>query len=540
MIQSIFILSPTGEVLIERHFRGVTPRSVCDYFWEKASISLNHHGGHSTITTGGRGIGIGGSANIGIGAVGGGGGGGGNSGNSSGYCYYDDPLPLYDSVPPIMEITIDDLDRSSTTNSNYAIDGTGHSSSNNNRHNNPQWNGNTSDKTTTQNNPNKTVFLFSILRDGLSYLAITHGEISPLLIIEFLHRIADIFVDYFGSPADESAIKDNFSTVYQLLEETLDHGWPLTTELNALQAMIRPPTVISKLQSVVTGGSNAVVSDALPSGTISNMPWRRAGVKHHNNEIYIDIIEEIDAIIDVLGNVISFDVGGSIQVQSNLSGIPDLLLTFKDPSIIDDCSFHPCVRYTRYESEQVLSFVPPDGNFILMRYRVRPAVLSGGFSPPISCMPQMIYGKDGGGSLNGKMDIKVSARSISTLFSMASKKGSSVIEDVTLTIPFPKIVKTANLSVTVGYVVYDEASKVAKWMIGNLDDKKRPHLTGSVSIEGNEKPEENPPLSISWKIPLSSMSGLSVGGLSVANESYRPYKGVRNIAKSGRFQVRYN
>ncbi len=535
MIQSIFILSPTGEVLIERHFRGVTPRSVCDYFWEKASISLNHHGGHSTITTGGCGR-SGGSMGMG---VGGGGGGGNSSASSNGYCYYDDPLPLYDSVPPIMEITIDDLDKSSTSATNAT------SSSSATNDNNTQWNGNnnmSSDK--TKNNNNKTVYLFSILRDGLSYLAITHNEISPLLIIEFLHRLADIFVDYFGSPADESSIKDNFSTVYQLLEESLDHGWPLTTELNALQAMIRPPTVISKLQSVVTGGvvSNAVVSDALPSGTISNMPWRRAGVKHHNNEIYIDIIEEIDAIIDVLGNVISFDVGGSIQVQSNLSGIPDLLLTFKDPSIIDDCSFHPCVRYTRYESEQVLSFVPPDGNFILMRYRVRPSVLSGGFSPPISCMPQMIYGKDGGGSLNGKMDIKVSARSISTLFNMASssKKGSSVIEDVSLTIPFPKIVKTANLNVTVGYVVYDEASKVAKWMIGNLDDKKRPHLTGSVSIEGNEKPEENPPLSISWKIPLSSMSGLSVGGLSVANESYRPYKGVRNIAKSGRFQVRYS
>lgn len=94
-----------------------------------------------------------------------------------------------------------------------------------------------------------TIYLFSILRDGLSYLAACPGEISPLLVIEFMHRVADIFVDYFGSPADESAIKDNFSTVYQLLEEMVDHGWPLITEPNALQAIIRPPDVMGKVRT---------------------------------------------------------------------------------------------------------------------------------------------------------------------------------------------------------------------------------------------------------------------------------------------------
>ena len=99
----------------------------------------------------------------------------------------------------------------------------------------------------------KILYLFSILRDGLSYLAACPGEISPLLVLEFLHRVADIFVDYFGSPADESAIKENFSTVYQLLEEMLDNGWPLTTEPNALQAMIRPPSVMGKVGCTLCG-----------------------------------------------------------------------------------------------------------------------------------------------------------------------------------------------------------------------------------------------------------------------------------------------
>ena len=42
---------------------------------------------------------------------------------------------------------------------------------------------------------------------------------------------------------------------------------------------------------------------------------------------------------------------------------------FRDPTLIDDCSFHPCVRYNKFERERVVSFVPPDGPFELMRYR---------------------------------------------------------------------------------------------------------------------------------------------------------------------------
>ena len=266
-------------------------------------------------------------------------------------------------------------------------------------------------------------------------------------------------------------------------------------------------------------------------------------MRHNPNEIYLDIVEDIDAVVDIVGNVISFDVAGSIQIQSKLSGIPDLLLTFKDPTIIDDCSFHPCVRYSRFESDNIVSFVPPDGHFTLMRYRVRPSALQMGFSPPIICTPLIRYANKEDAAkrnedLKGTIDIKLSARSISTLFNMESRKSSVSIEDVTVTIPFPKIVKTANLKVNAGQVLYDEATKVAKWTIGNLDEKMRLQLTGEMKLDSSKRPDANPSLSVTWKIPSSSLSGLTVGGLSVTGESYKPYKGVRNIAKSGRFQVR--
>ncbi len=37
MIQSLFIMSKTGEVMIEKHWRGTTPRNVCDFFWDEVN-----------------------------------------------------------------------------------------------------------------------------------------------------------------------------------------------------------------------------------------------------------------------------------------------------------------------------------------------------------------------------------------------------------------------------------------------------------------------------------------------------------------------
>ena len=193
----------------------------------------------------------------------------------------------------------------------------------------------------------------SIYRSDVFLLATTTGETQPLMIIEFLHRVYEIFEEYFGS-VEETSIKENFSTVYQLLEEMMDYGYPLTTEPNALKAMITPPTVMSRLANAANmGGSN--VSDVLPGGTlnalfyclllvlfdelssplfsslsfhegtISNHPWRKTGVKYAQNEIYMDIVEEVDAIVDRNGMVTSTEVTGVIAGNSRLSGVPDLV-----------------------------------------------------------------------------------------------------------------------------------------------------------------------------------------------------------------------
>src|SRR3546814_2994709 len=73
--------------------------------------------------------------------------------------------------------------------------------------------------------------------------------------IEFLHRVLDIFQDYFGE-LEETSIKDNFATIYQLLEEMVDNGTTLTTEPNTLKAMISPPKMINLIAAAAPGKSS--------------------------------------------------------------------------------------------------------------------------------------------------------------------------------------------------------------------------------------------------------------------------------------------
>nr|KAG5703071.1 hypothetical protein BaRGS_016232 [Batillaria attramentaria] len=113
------------------------------------------------------------------------------------------------------------------------------------------------------------------------------------------------------------------TTEGKLLDEMLDNGFPLAMEINVLKELIKPPNFLRTITDTVTGKSTSVGA-TLPTGQLSNIPWRRTGVKYTNNEAYFDVIEEIDAIIDKNGTT----------------------------------------------SEKILSFVPPDGHFRLMSYHI--------------------------------------------------------------------------------------------------------------------------------------------------------------------------
>jgi len=115
-----------------------------------------------------------------------------------------------------------------------------------------------------------------------------------------------------------------------------------------------------------------------PANNGPAIPWRRANVRHTSNELYVDIVESLSVTLAPSGRPLAAFANGSIAFTSKISGVPDLLLTLSASGgklgmekAIELPVFHPCVRLSRWkERPGELSFVPPDGKFMLAGYEV--------------------------------------------------------------------------------------------------------------------------------------------------------------------------
>lgn len=361
-----------------------------------------------------------------------------------------------------------------------------------------------------------THYIFQVVREGITFLACTQVEMPPLMATEFLCRVADVLSDYLGG-LDEDTIKDNFVIVYELLDEMIDNGFPLTTEPNILREMIAPPNIVSKMLSVVTGNSSNV-SNTLPVATASCVPWRKTDLKNTRNEVFVDLVEEMDAIINRDGTLVKCEIYGEVQVNSHLSGLPDLTLSFANASILNDVRFHPCVRLRPWESQQILSFVPPDGQFKLMSYRIKKLK-----NIPIYVKPQLT--SDSG---TCRISVLVGIRN----------DPRKPIDSITVEFQLPPCVLSADLTSNHG-TVNILANKTCSWSIGRLPKDKAPSMSGTLVLEtGLERLHVFPSFRVGFRIMGVALSGLQIDKLDLKNLPSRPYKGFRALTRAGEYEVR--
>lgn len=91
------------------------------------------------------------------------------------------------------------------------------------------------------------VTVFSIIQSNLLFLAVSEVDTEPLLALEFLHRVVDVFEEFVGAPLLSTKIQANYDVVAQILHEMCDAGIVCNTELNALQEVVEVPGWMGKL-----------------------------------------------------------------------------------------------------------------------------------------------------------------------------------------------------------------------------------------------------------------------------------------------------
>lgn len=59
-----------------------------------------------------------------------------------------------------------------------------------------------------------------------------------LMMLSYLQKLSEVLLDYF-TDLEEESIRDNFVTIYELLDEMMDNGYPQTTESKVMSEFIK-------------------------------------------------------------------------------------------------------------------------------------------------------------------------------------------------------------------------------------------------------------------------------------------------------------
>jgi len=74
--------------------------------------------------------------------------------------------------------------------------------------------------------------------NDVTLIATTRANINAAMIVQFLYNFIQLCKAYFKEDFKESEIRQNFSLIYELLDEVLDHGYPQIMDPELLKQYI--------------------------------------------------------------------------------------------------------------------------------------------------------------------------------------------------------------------------------------------------------------------------------------------------------------
>jgi AP-3 complex subunit mu len=222
-------------------------------------------------------------------------------------------------------------------------------------------------------------------------------------------------------------------------------------------------------------------------------------------------------------------VSGTIAFTAKVSGVPDLLLTLSTPAGQQAISrkmelpvFHPCVRLARWRDRPgELSFVPPDGRFILADYKTDLLPIESSLDRPPTHMerlflPAFVDIRKSLGQSGMDFEVRLtlntnfpgapsgirqstgrsgSGSSTPSFLGGATSSGNSsapVLEEVVVAIPIPKTVRNiTEIRSSRGEATYSPGTDILVWRVptkdpGTVSGTATLYCTVSGSLEEDE------------------------------------------------------
>lgn len=408
---------------------------------------------------------------------------------------------------------------------------------------------------TTINN----ISFLHVRHEGLYLVAALKQNTNLSIVFEFLYKIIWLSKRTFNG-FNEEIIRNNFVLIYELLDEICDFGYPQTTDMDSLVDFMKANSL--KGQRTIQETAHQISIQA--TGSVS---WRKPDIKYRKNEAFVDVIESINVLVSSLGTILRSDVVGTVSMRAYLSGMPECKIALNDalsidasnsdPStknskakvILDDVQFHQCVNLSDYEKTKSIQFIPPDGDFDLIKYRVMNNI-----QLPFRLTPSLTIDNNSvlySINLRSLFDAKLSAQNVVIKipvppntrkvkhitvsgFGSASLGGGiggkvkHSVDENCIVWKIPKMQGCMDLSITA------EAALVIDPNTSNNTNDTKTHNSNK-ELNWNK-----PPISLSFSVLMYTASGLSVRYLKVFERSgYSTVKWVRYLTKGGSYQVKF-
>lgn len=338
-----------------------------------------------------------------------------------------------------------------------------------------------------------------------------------------------------------------------LVLEILDFGYPQNTDADILKMYITPDNLSSAIRSSPSHPNVSSDSSKITMQATGAQSWRRPDIKYRKNEAFVDVIEDVNLLMSATGTVLRADVNGQIVMRAYLTGTPECKFGLNDQMRVDsgsaadnaapignrdgstkatraaagsvtleDCQFHQCVQLGKFDTDRTISFVPPDGEFELMRYRATDNI-----NLPFKIHPIVREV----GTTKVEYSISVKANYGSKLFAT----------NVIVRIPTPLNTAETTERTTQGKAKYEPENNCIVWKIARFTGHSEYVLSAEAHLTSmtNQKAWSRPPLNLNFSILMFTSSGLLVRYLKVFEKgNYSSVKWVRYMTKAGSYEIR--
>jgi len=383
-----------------------------------------------------------------------------------------------------------------------------------------------------------------IKQSSLYFVCTTKFNVSPNFILELLSRLAKLFKDYCGVLSEE-AIRKNFVLIYELLDEVLDHGYPQVTSTEQLKVHVHnEPVIVDIIKQANTMKLPSVNQKTTPSTSVFKPVTLTGKSGEQRNEIFVDILERLTMLFNGNGYTLSSHIDGSIVMKSYLSGNPPLRLALNEDLVVgkssssssyaavvlDDCNFHECVKLDDFETMRILNFTPPDGEFVLMNYRI-----TGDFVPPLRIYPLIE---------------EVNSNQIEIIIKLrADLPPQNFAANVTASLPVPSRTNGVSTKLDANAsgqtAEYKAREKKVIWTLKKFQGGMEYTMRAKVDLKDTMSASirrEIGPISLNFEIPMFNASNLAVKYLRIVegHRTYNPHRWVRYVTQSSSYVCRFS